>query len=139
MLIPLEKFKEQNQPCFIAWNYGQVTANDKTYKIHYVNVGGANYPYVNLPDVRVECRYESGIKRRSELPENNKIKLINIHKRALKHKEYTFDNITYYILGIGYDAIKAEKNGRTRYFRYHSLEGQYLLTKLFNIIQEMML
>ena len=108
------------EPCFVAWNSGKVTCNDKTYKIKYINLCGKTYPYIDIPDTKTECEYQGGRKTRSELTadENEKIRTINIWKGELKNHTYEFDGIKYTITGIGFDSIKLEKNysGREEYY-----------------------
>lgn len=140
-LIELKKFKENmEEPCFVAWNLGKVTCNDKNYPIRYINLCGKTYPYVDIPDsVEVECEYDNRVrKKRVELniDENEKIQVINERKEDLKGYTYTFDGIKYTINGIGYDSVKLEKNynGKDEYYWYYTLRGKYILNKLFEVI-----
>ena len=140
-LVELKKFKEiVTNPCFVAWNRGIVTCNDKTYKIRYINVDGTNYPYIEVPEPKIECEYESKKDITIEFDENTNIKIRCINrpenKKYLKNCFYDFGNDTYFVTGIGYKSIKAVKNDNAvpEYFWYKDEEGSFLLNKLMNVI-----
>lgn len=69
------------------------------------------------------------------------VRVLNRNKKNLKNCEYEFDGITYFIVGIGPEAIKAIKGSdeSAKYFRYSQLEGQYLANKLLSCIQQSVL
>lgn len=142
-LVDLKKFQELNQG-FVSWNRGIVTVDGKNYKIQYVNVGKNKYPYVRVDDERVTTtyRFKNGEDNMIELDgeTNDQIRCINHvdNKEELKNREYNFDGIKYYVVGIGTKSIKAFKGKKDSpdYFWYKNLEGRYLLQKLFEVVQQ---
>lgn len=123
--IPLDEFKKGKRNVNVEWINNTVSWNNKSYKLTFVNVGGKNYPYVILSD----------IKSLSELAD--KIKKVNKEKYFIKHSEYEILNNKYLIIGIGKIAIKVKKNGKeeAEFIKYTSTEGQYLLNKMILDLQ----
>ena len=127
--IPLDKFKQGKREVYTDFVNGLVKWKRKTYKISYVNVGGKKYPYVILED----------IKPLSEIKEE--IRAINFNKKELKLVEYDINGHVYFVIGIGPIAIKAYKDNskKPKYFGYSTTEGQYILKKLMNVLQQSIL
>ena len=126
MLKPLKDYKKGKREVFVDWNKNIVTWNEERYHIRFINVGGENIPYVDIEEV----------KSRSEI--KHLINTVNKreNKKQLKFVEYELNSDTYYVTGIGKDAIKALKNNETRpkFYNYFSLEGQQLLKKIASTI-----
>ena len=141
MLITLDEFKKQNDPCFVAWTRGTVTANDKNYDIFFRKINGEMVPYIEIAEPVLETKTEKGVRRVIEFDadKNNKIRTIVTNKRLIKNKSYMMRNNKYRIIGIGPEAIQAYKNesDEWKYFRYETQEGEDLLNKLLNVVEQM--
>lgn len=126
MLKPLKDYKKGKREVFVDWNKNIVTWNKERYPIKFINVGGENIPYVNIEEIKPR----SEIKHLINTVNNKDI------KKKLKFVEYELNSDTYYVTGIGKDAIKAFKNGETRpkFYNYFSIEGQRLLEKMASTV-----
>lgn len=131
-LVQYKNFKEQIKAdyVFTSWTRMKIQVDNQVYDIVPVNVGGTQYPFVRIKSEDIV----------EENEKNFKIDVINkyLNKKELKHAHYDFDGIDYYIAGIGYEKIKVFKNyaEKPKFIPYGSLEGEYLLEKLYNIITE---
>ena len=131
-LVQYKNFKEQIKAdyVFTSWTRMKIQVDNQVYDIVPVNVGGTQYPFVRIKSEDIV----------EENEKNFKIDVINqyLNKKELKYAHYDFDGIDYYIAGIGYEKIKVFKNHaeKPKFIAYSSLEGEYLLEKLYNIITE---
>lgn len=125
-LVEYKQFKQEFQKSFTSWIDGTITLeNGKVYSIR---------------DIDGKVFVELGKKLTNK---QERINTINNprNKRLLKNCEYDFDGDIYYIIGIGYESIKAIKNNskEEKYYRYNHLEGEFLLNRLSKVIGQITL
>lgn len=131
-LVEYQKFKNEIKAeyVFTFWNRMKIQVDNQVYDIVNIPVDGKNYPYVRIKSEDIMQENEK----------NFKIGVINsyLNKKELKHKHYVFDDVEYYVAGIGYEKVKVIKDNKEepQYIPYSSLEGEYLLEKLYNVITQ---
>lgn len=121
-MIELQKFRKGKRQVFVDFTKDLVRWKNKTYRLRYVKVGETHYPYVIIEEVKPLKEIKDDISK------------INNAKYSLKRNTYYCNDNSYYVIGIGYDAIKVEEKNGDRYIRYETTEGQYLLEVLVESI-----
>lgn len=127
-MIELEKYKRDKRNVFVDLENRFVKWNKNEHKITYVNVGGTDYPYVIIENIRPWSEIKHLVDQ------------INERKDDLKFVEYEMKSHDYFVIGIGKDAIKVVKDydkENPEYLRYSTTDGQELLMILINNLSQM--
>ena len=122
VLEELQRFRKHKRNVYVDFVNGLVKWGKKTYNLTYKNVGGQMYPYVIITKV----------KPLSEIKPLIRTVCQSKNKYELKYVEYDYNGHSYFVIGIGPDAIKVIKDDskRPKFLHYNETEGQGLLNVL---------